>query len=360
VNSQKQTIFAENCERKRMKESQNIKLSIIVPVYNVERYIRPCFESIFKQGLDDSDFEVIIVNDGTKDKSMEMIANIISDHKNIIVINQENHGLSIARNNGLAKAIGEYILFVDSDDLLIRQSVPILLNKAFETKADLVIADYLKKNDVEIASIQNVQQEIFKMDIGIGQESFLTFLDPHDCHVWKTLYRREFLIYNHITFPPHIYFEDIPFTHECYIKAKKTIKTNQLLYIYRVGNTSITHPFNKKKGIDFGVSITKTWELTSATNLSPETYNKIKDNVFFMFSFLCFVISHEIKNPTDRIEILNHIMRIAPEMHFSNGYKQKIVNFMFHRMPSIYIGLRVLYGNSIEKEIWKWKRTIKH
>ena len=71
-------------------------LSIIVPVYNVEKYIRSCIESIFIQGLDDTDFEVIIVNDGTKDRSMEMIADIIAEHKNITVINQENQGLSVA------------------------------------------------------------------------------------------------------------------------------------------------------------------------------------------------------------------------------------------------------------------------
>ena len=82
-------------------------LSIIVPVYNVEKYVRPCIESIFKQGLDDTDFEVIIVNDGTKDRSMEMIADIIQQHNNITVINQENQSLSIARNNGIAAAKGE-------------------------------------------------------------------------------------------------------------------------------------------------------------------------------------------------------------------------------------------------------------
>ena len=96
-----------------------IKLSIIVPVYNVEKYVRPCIESIFKQGLDDADFELIIVNDGTKDHSMEMIADIIQQHNNITVIHQENQSLSVARNNGIAAAKGEYILMPDSDDLLI-------------------------------------------------------------------------------------------------------------------------------------------------------------------------------------------------------------------------------------------------
>ena len=74
-------------------------LSIIVPVYNVEQYIHPCLDSIFRQGLDESCFEVIIVNDGSTDKSMEMIADIIQAHSNITVINQENLSLSVARHH---------------------------------------------------------------------------------------------------------------------------------------------------------------------------------------------------------------------------------------------------------------------
>ena len=127
-----------------------LKLSIIVPVYNVEPHIRPCIESIFNQGLDEKDYEVIIVNDGSTDKSMEMITDIISQHNNIIIINQENQGLSMARNNGIEKASGEYIQFVDSDDLLIDNSLPYLLNQALASKADLVIADFIKKSDNEI------------------------------------------------------------------------------------------------------------------------------------------------------------------------------------------------------------------
>ena len=108
-------------------------LSIIVPVYNVEKYIRPCIESVFNQGLDDNCFEVIIVNDGTTDNSMEMITDIIRQHNNVTIINQENQGLSVARNNGIAIAKGQYILMPDSDDLLIDNSLKPLLEIATET-----------------------------------------------------------------------------------------------------------------------------------------------------------------------------------------------------------------------------------
>ena len=139
------------------KENTNIQLSIIVPVYNVEMYIRPCIESIFNQGLDEKYFEVIIVNDGTEDRSMEMIQDLIIFHKNIIVINQKNQGISIARNVGIAAANGEYILMPDSDDLLIENSLKPLLDIAIKTKADLVVADYLKMlHNIKLHQYKNI------------------------------------------------------------------------------------------------------------------------------------------------------------------------------------------------------------
>ena len=118
------------------------KISIIIPIYNVEKYIRSCLESLFQQDLDESDFEVILINDGSKDNSMERISDIIKAHQNIITINQKNKGLSIARNIGLKKASGEYILFVDSDDLLISHRLKRLVQEAITSKADMIIADY--------------------------------------------------------------------------------------------------------------------------------------------------------------------------------------------------------------------------
>lgn len=133
------------------------QLSIIVPIFKVEKYIRRCLESIFRQGLNDDVFEVIIVNDGTPDRSMEVIADIIQQHQNITVINQENQGLSVARNNGIEQARGEYILFIDSDDLLIDNTLPYLLDKALSSQANLVVADFVKMCDEQIAQFDHNQ-----------------------------------------------------------------------------------------------------------------------------------------------------------------------------------------------------------
>lgn len=217
-----------------MRENTNILLSIIVPVYNVEPYIQACIESIFQQGLDEKDFEVIIVNDGTQDNSMKVIEGFICQHNNIIVINQENQGLSMARNNGMKQARGEYILMPDSDDLLIENTLLPLLEKAIETKADLVVADFIRLNNEEINSIPSIRQNDLNFQEKNGEQLFLEDLNPHECFVWRTFYKRSFLLLNNLHFCPGIKYEDIPFIHECYLKAKK-MPTNitEILYLQK-------------------------------------------------------------------------------------------------------------------------------
>ena len=186
-----------------------LKLSIIVPVYNVEPYIRPCIESIFNQGLNENDYEVIIVNDGSTDKSMEMVTDIITQHNNITVINQKNQGLSVARNNGIAASKGEYILMPDSDDLLIESSIPPLLKTALETKVDIIVADYLMMNNYEIDQQQynKIKQPYISTKEMTGVE---LLKEIKACYVWNKLYRRDFLLQNHFSFIPGIRFQDIP------------------------------------------------------------------------------------------------------------------------------------------------------
>lgn len=114
-------------------------LSIIIPVYKVEKYIRKCLDSIFSQNVPLSDYEVIIVNDGTPDKSMAIVNEFKEQYPNIIIINQENQGLSSARNVGIDVSRGDYIWFVDSDDWLEPDSLTRLFNFIKEDLSDLYV-----------------------------------------------------------------------------------------------------------------------------------------------------------------------------------------------------------------------------
>ena len=112
------------------------KFSIVIPVYNVEKYIKRCLDSVFNQSF--KDFEVIVVNDGTKDNSMDIVENY-----DVKIITQKNQGLSVARNTGVKKAKGEYIIFLDSDDYIEKDLLK-NINKSLDNNPDLVRFKYKK------------------------------------------------------------------------------------------------------------------------------------------------------------------------------------------------------------------------
>ena len=319
-----------------------MKLSIIVPVYQVEKYIRPCMESIFRQGLDETDFEVIIVNDGTKDRSMEVIADIVSQHDNITVINQENQSLSVARNNGIAAAQGEYILMPDSDDLLIDNSVSPILEKALASKADLVVADFLEMTDEEIEQITVIEQPPISIKERKGEELYLRDLNPKECYVWRTLYRRAFLEENGISFVPGITCQDVPFTQECYLKSKTSLRIHRLLNIYRRGHISATTFFNKKKCMDLCVAVAFTWKLQNIKGLTEKTKLKLKDNIFVSFTLISYVMLWGKNNSKERREIFSYLNSLIPDISFSHGIKQRMTTFLYKLSPAAYYAIRRL------------------
>ena len=120
-----------------------LKLSIIVPVYNVERYLEKCLKSLCGLNIEN---EIIIINDGTKDSSLEIAEKFRENHKNenIKIISQKNQGLSEARNNGLKVAKGEYISFIDSDDFVDTENYEQFINETIKDKVDIGIGRYKK------------------------------------------------------------------------------------------------------------------------------------------------------------------------------------------------------------------------
>ena len=329
-----------------------MQLSIIVPVYNVEKYVRPCIESIFKQGLDEDCFEVIIINDGTQDNSMEVIQDIIEAHQNITVINQENQGLSVARNNGIEKATGEYLMFVDSDDLLIPNSVEHLLEVAIKEKPDLVKADFLKLNNEEIKCFRNhTSSETFVVQERTGYTIFLKEVNPEECFIWRTLYKRIFLKQYHIIFIPDIYFEDIPFTHECFLKANTCIRVHIPLYIYRDRYDSITNTIDKQKCIDFCKVIINLWNLKKGNDLPCQVLNQLDQNIYIFFRLLFFYFVYRIHSVHDREQICDFLHQNLPALSFKHGFFQKICTLWFRHFPHSYAHTRYYYGRIVYKRL---------
>lgn len=318
-------------------------LSIIVPVYNVEKYVLKCLESIFDQGLVEDSFEVIIVNDGTKDRSMDIVLEFAKCHSNIVILNQENQGLSVARNNGLSHANGRYILFVDSDDFIVKGCLPILLSKAIEHSSDMLIADFIKMTDEDIGkSVPDCENKHYEEILMNGREAFVKILNPYQCYIWRIIYSRVFLEENHISFIPNIYFEDIPFVIDCYLKVNKTVVFLLPFYIYRQRQNSIVSSINNKKLLDYNIVIQHLWSLLTKEVLSKEEYLKMADALFATFSLEMWYLSHVKGTFPYRKEIIKDLKEKVPDLYFCGGTKQRLVSLIFRWMPNVYLWIRSL------------------
>lgn len=299
------------------------------------------------------DFEVIIVNDGTKDHSMEVIQDIIRQHSNIIVINQENQGLSIARNNGIAVANGEYILMLDSDDLLIDGSLKPILEIAIASKPDIVITDYKKIEDKEIEDYLKDTPQTPPKDLKFVEATGIDLL--YEClipYYWRHLFRREFLESNHISFIPGITSQDVPYTNECFLKAKKCIRTELHMVIYRCRDTSATFSiYNVEKAKSLCIAIASIWKLSKMEGLSSITKREQIDVVFRYFHSLTFKITFgHIKETTQIIEIADYMKQLAPDLEFKNGVRQRFYTYMFHHAFRTFL-LSRYYFIKIKKRI---------
>lgn len=207
----------------------NPLISIIVPTYNVEKYIRTCIESILAQTY--RNVEVIIVNDGSTDQSLAVISDLICSHHNVKVINQKNQGLSVARNTGIDVATGKYITFVDADDKIMPGFVSSLYQIADKTGADIVRGSFRDFN----GNIPKDWVPDFNVPTNCGTIVLDQFLSSHISFVvWSSIYRLDFINSNHIRFTPGILLEDIDFTTRAYMLAKLVATSPETNYAYRI------------------------------------------------------------------------------------------------------------------------------
>lgn len=219
------------------------KLSIIVPVYNVEKYIESCIYCFVNQrGVSTSDFEIIIVIDGSTDRSEYIITNYDWKDCNYIIYKQKNKGLSGARNTGLDLAKGEYIWFVDSDDTISCDSVATIFRYITNGTADVLNIGYSEvHNGTETISIEpkNIIDNRELLNNGCCV--------PAPFHV----FRHDFLIHNKLKFMEGIYHEDMEFTPRCIYLAKEISIIKQILYQYQIRDGSITTTIRSKRAFDY-------------------------------------------------------------------------------------------------------------
>lgn len=219
-------------------------VSVIIPVYNMEQFIDECVESVIAQSFDN--LEIILINDGSKDKSSIVCQQIVQKYKNVTLIEQDNQGVSVARNTGMTKARGDYICFLDADDLLPPKAIASMVDVALRSDADMTIG--------KIAPDEQIPISIFT-----GEQFLQKALEdnPIAYYACRILYKREFL--RNMTFAPGIVCsEDSYFVFECALKKPTVATLNEQVYIYRTNIESATRsPFTIKKYDDICLLLSK-------------------------------------------------------------------------------------------------------
>ncbi|HEX6457755.1 MAG TPA: CDP-glycerol glycerophosphotransferase family protein [Thermoleophilaceae bacterium] len=214
-------------------------ISAVVPIYNVEDYLRPCLESIAAQTV--QDFEVIMVNDGSTDGSAAIAEEFAAADPRFILVTQPNGGLSRARNTGSAEATGEYLWFVDSDDLIPADAFELLVTPLQETGSDFATGNANRLTETGIVPARFLARAFERTRLRTHITKFRPLLA--DRTAWNKLWRRSFWEENGFRFPDGRIHEDIPVTLPAHFKARSVDVIAEPVYLYRVregANLSIT------------------------------------------------------------------------------------------------------------------------
>lgn len=226
-------------------KGNNMRLSIIIPLYNAEKHIARCIDSCFFQELKEDDFEIIIINDGSTDKSLEVVGRFSALHTNIRVYSQVNQGQGAARNHGLDKAKGKYILFLDSDDSYLPKTIKSLVDLAEEKQCEVL--NYLMEVERPDGSIEVGYKYRYDFNRVYSGEELLLYIGVSVGTVCSSLYRKSFILQYGLRFPIDMKHEDVYFSYQVYTHASKVIFSNIHSYFYHWNEGSTDRSTDLKK-----------------------------------------------------------------------------------------------------------------
>lgn len=299
-----------------------MKLSIVIPVYNVEKYIEKCLLSCIKQDISCNDYEIIVVNDGSLDKSLEIAKRIAKTEKNITIVSQRNGGLSAARNRGMSLAKGEYIWFVDSDDWIEDNCLKQLV-QLFDGTDVIYIGHYLAYPNQLIPAVYIELKENEKL---IKKN----FFRPVQFYIM----RREYLEVNKLSFKENIFHEDTEFTPRMLYLCKTIQIYPHNLYYYLQRENSIMSTVNSKRSFDL---------LIVAESLRKFRDEKVKNEIKPYFNNIissCINASLNVIIKSNKKEQGNWLVKVKDcklllrSMLNSNKFRYKIQGAIFLTIPS--------------------------
>lgn len=274
-----------------------IKYSFIVPVYNTEKYLKKCLDSLINQTY--KDFEIIVVNDGSTDKSSSIISKYQKKYKNIIVIDKENEGLSMARNRGVQKSSGKYIIFVDSDDYVSNKLLEEVDKKIDDND---ILRFQIATEDEEYTKINEYHEEGFESMCGYDAFKYLSsyhFVEPAWCYV----IRKNYYIENKFSFKKGVYHEDFGLIPYVIYKARKVKSIDFIGYYYIQRNGSIMNNNDYKKTVKKAFDMIEQYKTMRLFAKNINRKNNLDDYFLSYISNSVIVKVRELKKDEKKVYI---------------------------------------------------------
>lgn len=291
------------------------KLSIIVPIYNVENYLSRCLDSLLNQDILSSQYEIIIVNDGSIDNSEDIAKSYLFHHSNFAYYSQVKTGVGAARNLGIKQAKGQYLFFADADDYIIPDSLKELLNIVETNDLDVLRFNYNNVNEegTVIPKKKNATKSIIFSEHIIDGKTFLSEQLGWACYAWSFVFKTSFLRNNRFIFDPAIYFEDVEWLLHVLFAAKRVRSVNKIVYCYVHRSGSITQSLQLSRKNK--IITDKLFVISKLKRFAQDTEHKnvkqwCEGMISITFMGILAYVENEIKERRD--EIIN-ILR-------NNGY----------------------------------------
>lgn len=336
---------------------KNDLISVIIPIYKVEEYLRQCIESVIGQTY--KNLEIILVDDGSPDNCGKICDEYAERDKRIKVIHKENGGLSSARNAGLDIATGEYISFIDSDDYVANNFIETLYTLSIENKADVVECDFVRFEE-EVELFNDVKKEIVRYSSTEMQKRIYSDLCIRTVVVWNKLYKK--CIYDKLRFPVGKINEDEFTTYKAFDKtSKKIVTTNEALYYYRYNENSIMgKKFNEKR-----------LDVLDAYEERKEYFKSRKNDLLYEITVekyqnllkKCYILTKEsIENPNKYLKNIKNILKENNKEYqklTKIKYEKKIRMNLFIYFTELYLGLihikNFIKDNQVREFFYKCK-----
>ena len=299
----------------------SIKFSVIIPVYNVEKYLRQCIESVLSQDYDN--YEIILINDGSTDHSFDICKNYKAMDKKIVLLNQNNQGAAAARNNGIKHATGDYLMFLDSDDFWYGTNVFNIINKRLQIfNIDVLMYSYAKYFEDTKTVVP-----YFKIKENAPTTNFFdnfSFVDNHNLYIASACNKviKKNIFNDNLLFELGNHSEDIVWSAELLLKINSIDFISENFYYYRQNPTSTTHTIDVKKCEDLCKNILKCISLNKCID---DKKGKLMNNyIAYQFGTFFKVQAMTKKIPKKQILMLK---KYNQYLKYDNGIiKIKILN----------------------------------